>query len=50
MKHKKELERMEQASKEGYERKINSPRRVFEWTMEDFKKTNISLVTFESDD
>ena len=33
--------------KEAYEKRMNSPRRKFQWTIEDFRNTTATLVKFE---
>lgn len=45
--HKSEMDAFYKNCNESYEKKKNNPRMNFEWTFEQFNKTNSSLVKFE---
>ena len=44
--NKKTLASIEEASQKAYQKKVSQPRTVVEWTLEDFRETEASLLDF----
>ena len=42
-----DLDKIRKSVVKDYEKRLLSPRRKLEWTIEDFKKTEASLVSFD---
>jgi len=40
------MKKMEESIDQAYKKKLNEPRNLLEWTLEDYKKTNANLVDF----